>query len=194
MVICEKQEELNDESVDIVIKKPVIRKDHPAVVKAKDLDISVINEMEVAYQFIPKDVTVYWNYWIQWKNYNYNNYLWTFGIFEFQCFLGGNIGIPLSSIVNEIQSKDLLVLEISDHQLCDMYDFKTNVSALTNLSEVHIDFHGTYEQYKNTKKKIFNHNTNEDIAILNKENKDILELTNEQWNSFIRFNSSYEVS
>jgi len=58
-----------------------------------------------------------------------------------------------------------------------MYDFKTNISVLTNLSEVHIDFHGTYDTYINTKKKIFNHHTREDIAILNYDDNEVLELT-----------------
>lgn len=56
--------------------------------------------------------------------------------------LGGNIGYPLSSLVKEVKSGDALVLEISAHQLHDMYDFKSNVSVLTNLTEVHLDFFG----------------------------------------------------
>ena len=42
--------------------------------------------------------------------------------------LAGNIGTPLCHYVKNIKSGDYLVMEISEHQLCDMYDFKTNTS------------------------------------------------------------------
>lgn len=38
--------------------------------------------------------------------------------------LAGNIGTPLCHYVKNIKSGDYLVMEISDHQLCDMYDLK----------------------------------------------------------------------
>lgn len=68
-------------------------------------------------------------------------------------------------------------MEISDHQLCNVDEFKTDISVLTNLFEAHVDFHGSYEVYKSTKKRIFNHHTSNDIAILNLGNKDVLDLT-----------------
>ena len=68
-------------------------------------------------------------------------------------------------------------MEVSDHQLCNVLDFKTNISVLTNLSEAHLDFHGSYEIYKNMKKRIFNHHNKSDIAILNLEDEEVLGLT-----------------
>lgn len=177
VVIKENQEELLDESYDLVVKNPAIRKDNLAVLKAKSLNIPIINEVEVAYKFLPSDVTIIG---ITGSNGKTTTTTITYELLKTtgrNVFLGGNIGIPLSSIVKEIKSGDLLVLEISDHQLCDMYDFKTNISAITNLSEVHLDFHGSYEEYKRMKKRIFNHHALHDIAILNKENVDVLKLT-----------------
>ena len=46
-----------------------------------------------------------------------------------------------TNYVKNIKSGDYLVMEISDHQLCDMYDFKTNTSIITNIYECHTDFH-----------------------------------------------------
>ena len=68
-------------------------------------------------------------------------------------------------------------MEVSDHQLCNVLDFKTNISVLTNLSEAHLDFHGSYEIYKNMKKRIFNNHTKNDIAILNLDDKEVIDLT-----------------
>lgn len=177
VVITNNQEELIESSLDFVIKNPAIRKDNAAVVKAKSLGIPVINEMELAFHFLPKDVDIIG---ITGSNGKTTTTTITFELLKLarkDVFLGGNIGIPLSSVVSEMKEGSILVLEISDHQLCDMYDFKTNISTLTNLSEVHLDFHGTYENYKEVKKKIFNHHTSQEIAILNRESKDVLELT-----------------
>lgn len=62
--------------------------------------------------------------------------------------LGGNIGYPLSEVIPLIHEGDILLLEISDHQLINFNDFKTNISVLTNLCQTHLDYHGTYENYK----------------------------------------------
>ena len=86
--------------------------------------------------------------------------------------LGGNIGYPLSEIFDKVKDDSILVLEISDHQLYDCKDFKTNISVLTMLCPTHLDFHDNYENYINVKKKIFNNHTKEDIAVINKEDKE----------------------
>lgn len=177
VVITDNQEDLVDVSFDMVIKNPAIRKDNPTVLKAKNLGILVVNEVEVAYKFLPENVFVIA---ITGSNGKTTTTTIAYELLKStgkNVFLGGNIGIPLSSIVSNIKSGDILVLEISDHQLCDMYDFKADVSAVTNLSEVHLDFHGTYEGYKNTKKKIFNNQEANDLAILNKDNADVLEIS-----------------
>ena len=80
-------------------------------------------------------------------------------------------------MIKDVKENDILVIEISDHQLCDMYDFKTNISILTNISETHIDFHDSYDRYKMIKKRIFNNHTENDIAIININNKESLDLT-----------------
>jgi len=90
----------------------------------------------------------------------------------------GNIGYPVCSFVSKLNDKDIVVMEVSDHQLCNVLDFKTNISVLTNLSEAHLDFHGSYEIYKNMKKRMFNHHTKNDIAILNLDDKEVISLTN----------------
>lgn len=178
-VLSNEPDKIFDSSYDYLIKNPGIRKDHPCVLKAREFNVPVINEVEVAYSFFPKDVSIIG---ITGSNGKTTTTTLIYEILKkagFPVFLGGNIGYPVSSLVEKVNSGDILVLEISDHQLTDMYNFKTNISVLTNLSEVHLDFHGTYEIYKNIKKKIFNNHTVNDIAILNYDNNDVMELTND---------------
>ena len=55
--------------------------------------------------------------------------------------------------------------------------FKCDIAILTNLSEVHLDHFGTYENYKQNKLRIFNNQTKGDIAIINKGDNEAYSLT-----------------
>lgn len=189
LIITDKPEELLDDTFDYVVKNPGIRKDHKCVVKAKNLKIPVINEVEVAYHFIPKETKIVG---VTGSNGKTTTVTLIYEILKsanLNVHLGGNIGFPLSSIVKDIKKDDILVIEISDHQLVDMYDFKTDVSVFTNLVQAHLDFHDSYESYKKTKKKIFNNNTSSDLAILNKSDKDLMDSTKNIKNKCLYFSS-----
>lgn len=179
VIITSDQLSLLDDSFDYVIKNPGIKYDNPVVVKAKELGIKVINEVEMAYSFLDKSVNI-----IGVTGSNGKTTTTTL-ISEFMknsfdnVYLGGNIGIPLSNFVRDIKPNSYLVLEISDHQLCDMYDFKTNVSVLTNITPTHLDFHKSYEVYQMTKKKIFNNHTSDDLAVINKDDEVSMKITDD---------------
>ena len=182
-------EELLDETYDYVIKNPGIINTHPCILKANKLNIRVINEVEVGYSFIKDKATIIG---ITGSNGKTTTTTIIYEIMKkagLPVILAGNIGYPLCQIVDKVKDNDIIVMEISDHQLLNVKDFKTNISILTNLSEVHLDFHGNYVNYKNVKKRIFNHHTNEDIAIINSGNKDVLELTNSINSKKITFSS-----
>lgn len=179
VIITNDQLSLLDDSFDYVIKNPGIKYDNPVVIKAKELGIKVINEVEMAYSFLDKSVNI-----IGVTGSNGKTTTTTL-ISEFMknsfdnVYLGGNIGIPLSNFVRDIKPNSYLVLEISDHQLCDMYDFKTNVSVLTNITPTHLDFHKSYEVYQMTKKKIFNNHTSDDLAVINKDDEVSMKITDD---------------
>ena len=165
-----------DKTFDYVIKNPGISNEHELVKKAESLGISVINEIEVAYHFLPKvklicvtgsngkttTTTIIYN---MIKRYTSNVHM---------C---GNMGIPLSKMIKDIKDNDILVMEISSQQLNNFKDFKPDIAVLTNLIPVHIDFFGNYESYKNIKKRIFKNFDDKSLAILNLENEDVVELT-----------------
>ena len=55
--VSDKAHELLNESYDLVIKNPGIKYDHPCVLKARELNIPVVNEVGVAYHYIDKSIT-----------------------------------------------------------------------------------------------------------------------------------------
>ena len=182
-------EDLLDESFDILIKNPAVFPNHKCVLKANALNIPVINEMEVAYHYIDKDVKIIGVTGSNGKTTTVSLIYEVLKKAGKSVVLGGNIGIPLSKLVTSLKDNDILLLEISDHQLIDFKDFKTDISILTNLCPTHLDYHGNYENYKNVKKKIFNHHNSNNIAILNCNNLDSIELTNEINSTKLYFNN-----
>lgn len=190
VIITEKQEDLLDDSFDVVIKNPGIKYTNPCVLKANELGIPVVNELEVSYSFLPNDVKIIG---VTGSNGKTTTVTLIYEILRNSLsgvHLCGNIGYPLSSIVSKIKEGDTIVIEISDHQLCDMYRFKTNISVLTNISDAHADFHDSHERYVEMKKRIFNHHTKADFGILNFDNKESIEATKDIMTHKMYFSST----
>lgn len=161
-----------DNTFDVLIKNPGIMPYHETVLKANKLAKPVLNEMEVAYHYLPKEVFIIGITGSNGKTTTTTIVYEILKMMKINVVLGGNIGYPLSEIVPVVNENSVLLLEISDHQLANFKDFKTNISVITNIYPTHLDFHGTYENYIKIKSKIFNHHTKDDLAILNYTNED----------------------
>ena len=185
-------DDILDETFDYVIKNPGIKESHKYIEFANKHNIKVINEMEMAFHFLPKDVHLVGITGTNGKTTT------TTLIYEIikksgkRAHLAGNIGFPFSGFINILKPGDYLVTEVSIQQLTNLYDFKTDVSVLTNLSEAHIDHVGSYENYLNIKKRIFNHHTKSDIAIINNENTDSLKITDDINSTKLYFSTNEE--
>ena len=190
VIITKDQVELFDEKYDFVIKNPGISQENNVVQEAIKLGIPVLTELEVAYNFLPKDVTIVG---ITGSNGKTTTTTIAYDILKeagISVHLAGNIGLPLANQIEDIKSGDVIVVEISSHQLVNLDKFKTNISVLTNFSEVHLDMFGTYENYKNNKLRIFRNHTENDLAILNYNDSEVVRLTNDIVSKKMYFSSS----
>jgi len=89
---------------------------------------------------------------------------------EYNSVCGGNIGTPLSKLDD---SASIWILETSSFTLHYTNIAKPNLYILLPISEDHISWHGTYEEYKLSKiKPVLSMNEGE-IAIVPEEFKDI---------------------
>lgn len=192
VVITDKPANFIDETFDLVIKNPGIKYTNPLVVKASSLGIAVVNEMEVASYFFPKNLQVIGVTGSNGKTTTTNLIHEMLKADHKKVIMAGNMGIPVCSILDNLTDDTILLLEVSIQQLCNLSHFKTNVSVLTNLTPTHIDFLDTYDNYKNTKKRIFNNHSDEDIAILNMGNADEMELTKDIKSRKIYFSSKMD--
>ena len=176
VIIGSHPDDLIDSSINYVIKSPGIRNDHKLVLKAIELGIPVINEVELAYNLIPKDVTIIG---ITGTNGKTTTTTLTYEImhkaFGDRVHLAGNIGYPLCGIIDKLKKDDIIVMEVSVQQSVNLIHFHPHIALITNYSPAHIDFLGTYENYKKTKAKMFYNQSESDIAILNLNNREVLD-------------------
>ena len=80
--------------------------------------------------------------------------------------VAGNIGRPLTSLVGAIDESTWVVCELSSFQLEDVELLRPRIAVLLNLVPDHLDRHGTFEWYVDTKLRIFEAQTEDDVAVL----------------------------
>ena len=88
----------------------------------------------------------------------------------YNCYVGGNIGIPLFTKLNEILPDDKVVLELSSFQLMGM-EISPDISVITNITPNHLNVHKDFEEYIEAKKNIFKYQDRDGILILNYDNE-----------------------
>ena len=91
--------------------------------------------------------------------------------------IGGNIGDPLINHVDQMDSKDLAILELSSFQL-DQMNISPNIAAILNVTPNHLDRHGTMEAYTLAKARILDFQSKTDVAILGRDDKGAWSLRN----------------
>ena len=92
-----------------------------------------------------------------------------------QVFVGGNLGDPLINHVDEMNSSDLAILEISSFQLEQM-TLSPNVAAVLNVTPNHLDRHGSMSAYAAAKARILEFQTASDAAVLGRDDPGAWEL------------------
>lgn len=187
-------EDLLDDTFDYLVKNPGVPIDHKYVLKARELGIEVINELEMAYRLLPNVKIIA----ITGTNGKTTTTTLTYEImkkaFGEKVFLAGNIGFPLCSILNEVNDGDIIVMEVSCQQLENLTQFNPNIAIMTNLSPAHIDFLKSYDNYKRVKTKLFQNHSEKNIAILNIENDDVVDSTKNIKSTIKYFSSNKEIN
>ena len=85
--------------------------------------------------------------------------------------IGGNIGYPIFANIDNMKSEDIIVMELSSFQLMTL-NKSPNISVITNISPNHLDYHRDFEEYILAKANIFNYQNENNILVLNEDNKE----------------------
>lgn len=79
----------------------------------------------------------------------------------------GNIGKPLSEVAREKNSFDVLTVEVSSFQLETIQTFRPSISLWLNFAPDHLDRYRSVADYRAAKLRIFENQTEDDVAIVN---------------------------
>ncbi len=90
--------------------------------------------------------------------------------------VGGNIGTPAITFVDQSTDDTWVVLEISSFQLETVETFHPHIAVVLNITPDHLDRHHTFENYAAAKARIFENQTASDFAVLNADNEPCAEL------------------
>lgn len=93
----------------------------------------------------------------------------------------GNIGVPILDAIRDPEAFQVLVVELSSFQLHYLNEIEPMVSAVLNLADDHLDWHGSFEAYAKAKGKIYE-NTKV-CCVYNAEDKITEQLMNDSLNS-----------
>ena len=81
--------------------------------------------------------------------------------------VGGNIGVPLISLVETSSERSVTVCELSSFQLELTEKLRPDIGVLLNLTPDHLDRHPSFDVYIAAKMKIFSNQRPSDAAIVN---------------------------
>lgn len=153
--------------VELVVISPGMGADSFPVSVAREKGIPVVGELELGFWFCPAPVIA-----ITGTNGKstvtelIGSMLSSSGMHAVVC---GNIGNPLSGVVDELSEKSVAVVEVSSFQLETIKDFKPRVAALLNISDDHYERHGDYTSYKAEKFRIFSNQDEKDWALVHSD-------------------------
>ena len=162
------------EDSDLLVVSPGVRIDAQPLRWAREKNIAVWSEIELAFRACEKPV-------IAVTGSNGKTTVSTL-IAEIidrsgkKAILCGNVGTPFSDYVLDAPNADYFVLEVSSFQLETIKTFRPYVAVFLNFSQNHLDRHRDIEEYFIAKKRIFENQTRDDFAVVNKEDRRLEEM------------------
>ena len=150
---------------DMVVLSPGVPCDLPFILEAEKNNIPVISEVELGYKLCPCPVIAITG--TNGKTTTTSLVGEIFRNFAKNVAVVGNIGIPFTEKVLELDENGYAVAEISSFQLEKIVDFKPKVSAVLNVTPDHLNRHKTLENYILAKMRIFENQKENDFLVLN---------------------------
>jgi UDP-N-acetylmuramoylalanine--D-glutamate ligase len=170
-----KPDEIVIQDFEALLVSPGWREDHPLVLAARQNDLDIINEIDLAWSLKPPSQK-----WLGLTGTNGKtstveltaHMIRTGGYSAIAC---GNVGTTVIEAVESSEKYDYLVLELSSFQLHWLRDSNFVASAILNIAQDHLDWHGTFDAYAAAKISLLDNST---TAILNGEDSEVVTRAN----------------
>lgn len=169
---------------NLIFRTPGMRPDVPELMEALANGAELTSEMEVFLDLCPAQVFA-----VTGSDGKTTTTTLIYKILSeegYNCWLGGNIGTPLLSKIDEVKESDKVILELSSFQLITIKN-SPSVAVITNISPNHLDVHKSLQEYIDAKKNIFLYQKAKDKLVLNHDNDVTKAFSNEANGEFIYF-------
>jgi UDP-N-acetylmuramoylalanine--D-glutamate ligase len=158
------EEETLLQGIDLVVKSPGVPGETRLVERARTRGVPVWSEIELGARLLPNPILG-----VTGTNGKTTTTALLGAVFRAAgrpVEVAGNIGRPLTSLVGSSPLDAWVVCELSSFQLEDVHTLKPRIAVLLNLEPDHLDRHGTFERYAQTKRRIFEQQGAEDSAVV----------------------------
>jgi UDP-N-acetylmuramoylalanine--D-glutamate ligase len=159
---------------DLIVVSPGVPVDAEPITQARALGQSVVGEIELASEFLPGKIVA-----ITGSNGKTTTTTLTGEILAaggLKTLVGGNIGMPAISLVDQATPETVNVLEVSSFQLETVRTFRPKIAVVLNVTPDHLDRHRTLSAYVDAKARIFENQQPDDFAVLNADDPTCVEL------------------
>lgn len=179
------------EGKDVLVISPGIPDTAPFVVKAREMGIYVIGELELAAQLSQGTLVA-----VTGTNGKTTTVSLLGEIFRNSgrvTHVVGNIGYPYSLAALVSKKDDMIVCEVSSFQMETADTFHPHIALLTNITEDHLNRHGTMAVYTEMKMRMFSRQTPEDWAVFNADDPGLHGLHRQVKSRVMKFSRLKEV-
>ncbi len=154
-----------DKGFDLLVLSPGVPASIPLVKSAVERSIPVISEIELAAAFLKGTVIAITG--TDGKSTTTDMTAFILKYLGMKTLMGGNIGIPLISLVEQSEDETFSVIEVSSFQLETVRDFRPDASALLNVTPDHLDRYAGMEDYFQAKMRVAMNQKEGDFFVYN---------------------------
>ncbi|MGA9668739.1 MAG: UDP-N-acetylmuramoyl-L-alanine--D-glutamate ligase [Terracidiphilus sp.] len=176
---------------DLIVVSPGVPLNTPELMQVKSFGLPVIGELELAARFLKGKMLA-----ITGSNGKTTTTALVGEILEkagIPTLVGGNIGVPVVSLIDQSTDETWSVLEVSSFQLESTSQFHPSIAVILNITPDHLDRHGTFENYALAKERIFAAQKGDDCVVLNADNPRAAEAATRSSASVHWFSMEHEV-
>lgn len=162
---------------ELIIVSPGVPLDLHFLREFKMMKIPIMGEIELAYRFLNNPLVA-----ITGTNGKTTTTALTGEIFKIggkNPEVVGNIGIPIIEKIDVVGKDQYFVMEVSSFQLESIQKFRPTTAALLNITPDHLNRHGSLEAYASLKFRIFENQRENDVAVINADDKICLKLSDQ---------------
>ena len=170
---------IDEQKIEFIVKSPGIPWDVELLEKADSLRISVISEIDLAYRYMDKKTKIISITGTNGKTTTATKIYELLKEAGFDAELAGNAGFSFAKLVSDGKEPDYVVLELSSYQLENDPEVHSHIAGIINLTPDHLTRYNSLDDYYKTKFNIFDHQNENDYALINLDDKEILRIISE---------------